>query len=384
MDFIILVRFLIGLAFGFALVRASLGFAGSVNKLYRVKSSKTTQTILYIFILTSIFTAFIISGEESAYKLSIYPINFGLILGGLMFGFGMAMSSCCATGSLTDLASGFSRAFVTIVFFSMGVFLGFSTQKESIFVRESYFSSSTGEQFQGGVFLPDLFKYDGFNGYLGAIILTIIFSFILLFLAKKYEERFYTNESISELNPHKNSLFQIIFIKNWTIPVSVLAISSIFAFLLTYSYKGWGASSSLGIWFGKFIMLFGADAQSLSAFSTKEVTLFSESFLSHAGSMQNIGIVFGAVLALCLAGIFRKRFIAGLKISPKGVATFAFGGFVMGYGTRLSNGCNVGALYTPIAEFSLSGWIYLIFIVIGGFLGNMFVQRFISSTCKVV
>ncbi len=56
----------------------------------------------------------------------------------------------------------------------------------------------------------------------------------------------------------------------------------------------------------------------------------------------------------------------------------------MGYGTRLSNGCNVGALYTPIAEFSLSGWIYLIFIVIGGFLGNIFVQRFISSTCKVV
>ncbi|CAI6145196.1 MAG: hypothetical protein SPLUMA1_SPLUMAMAG1_01839 [uncultured Sulfurimonas sp.] len=117
MDFIILVRFLIGLAFGFALVRASIGFAGSVNKLYRVKSSKTTKTILYIFILTSVFTAFIISGEESAYKLSIYPINLGLMLGGLMFGFGMAMSSCCATGSLTDLASGFSRAFVTIIFF---------------------------------------------------------------------------------------------------------------------------------------------------------------------------------------------------------------------------------------------------------------------------
>ena len=53
LDFIILVRFLIGLAFGFALVKASIGFAGSVNKLYREKSSKVTQTILYIFILTS-------------------------------------------------------------------------------------------------------------------------------------------------------------------------------------------------------------------------------------------------------------------------------------------------------------------------------------------
>lgn len=42
----------------------------------------------------------------------------------------------------------------------------------------------------------------------------------------------------------------------------------------------------------------------------------------------------------------------------------------MGFGTRLANGCNVGALYTPIANFSLSGWIFFIFLVIGGILGN--------------
>lgn len=384
MDFLILFRFLIGIAFGFALVRASLGFAGSVNRLYRVKSSGVAQTIIYIFILTSIFTAFIIYGQESTYKLSIYPINLGLMFGGLMFGFGMAMSSCCATGSLTDLASGFSRAFVTIVFFSMGVFLGFSTQNESSFVKDSYLSSPTGEQYQGGVFLPDLFKYDGFNGYLGAIIVTIIFSFILLHLAKRYERQFYIKESVDKSENKKKGLIEKIFVQNWTMPVSVFAISSVFAFLLTYSHKGWGASSVLGLWFGKFLMLFGVGAESLSAFSTKKATLFSESLLEDAGSMQNIGIIFGAVIALWLAGVFRKKFIAGLKISPKGVATFAFGGFIMGFGTRLSNGCNVGALYTPIAEFSLSGWIYLVFIVIGGFLGNMFVQRFISSTCKVV
>ena len=323
--------------------------------------------------LTSIFTAFIISGEEDVYKLSIYPINLGLIFGGLMFGFGMAMSSCCATGSLTDLASGFSRAFVTIVFFSMGVFLGFSVQNDSPFVRESYFSSSTGEQYQGGVFLPDLFKYDGFDGYLGAIIFTILISFLFLFLAKKYEKKFFSQEKTEK-----------IFVQNWTMTVSVLAISSVFAFLLHFSHKGWGASSSIGIWFGKFLMFFGIEAESLATFSTKKVTLFSEPIIEHAGSMQNIGIIFGAVLALSFAGVFQKRFIQGLKISPKGAATFAFGGFIMGFGTRLSNGCNVGALYTPIAEFSLSGWIYLVFIVMGGFLGNMFVQRFISSTCKVV
>jgi uncharacterized membrane protein YedE/YeeE len=43
----------------------------------------------------------------------------------------------------------------------------------------------------------------------------------------------------------------------------------------------------------------------------------------------------------------------------------------MGFGTRLSNGCNVGALYTPIANFSLSGWIFFVFLAAGAVLGNI-------------
>ncbi|MDO4766497.1 MAG: YeeE/YedE thiosulfate transporter family protein [Eubacteriales bacterium] len=54
---------------------------------------------------------------------------------------------------------------------------------------------------------------------------------------------------------------------------------------------------------------------------------------------------------------------------------FAIGGFLMGFGTRMSNGCNVGALYTPIANFSLSGWIFFIFIVVGGIMGNMVAKK---------
>ncbi len=47
----------------------------------------------------------------------------------------------------------------------------------------------------------------------------------------------------------------------------------------------------------------------------------------------------------------------------------------MGFGTRLSNGCNVGALYTPIANFSLSGWIFLIVMVTGGVVGNIVAKK---------
>ncbi len=48
----------------------------------------------------------------------------------------------------------------------------------------------------------------------------------------------------------------------------------------------------------------------------------------------------------------------------------------MGFGTRLANGCNVGALYTPIANFSLSGWVFFAVLVIGGILGNKVAKRF--------
>ena len=77
-----------------------------------------------------------------------------------------------------------------------------------------------------------------------------------------------------------------------------------------------------------------------------------------------------------LAGTFGKKFLAGLKISTKGILLYAVGGFIMGFGTRLSNGCNVGALYTPIAQFSLSGWFYLIVVAAGGFTGNWLLKKY--------
>ncbi len=372
------VRFLIGLAFGLSLVRASIGFAGSVNKLYRAHSAEVARTIVWIMVLSSIFVAFIMSGNESAYRLSIYPINLGLVIGGLLFGFGMAFSSCCATGSLTDISSGFSRAAVTMFFFAVGVFLGFDAQANSPLVKESFLTSPMGENFQGGVFLPDLFRFDGFNGYLGAIALTALLGFIAISIAKRFEK------SAGVSQEESSTLFEKAFVNPWKIQVSVVAISATFAFLFYYSQKGWSASSAFGVWFGKFLTLFGVEAQTLSEYSSKDAVLFIEPLTTHSASMQNIGIILGAVTALLIAGSFSQKFIAGLKITPKGALTFAVGGFLMGIGTRLSNGCNVGALYTPIAEFSLSGWVYMVFVVSGGVLGNRFIQRYVSKSCSVV
>lgn len=88
-----------------------------------------------------------------------------------------------------------------------------------------------------------------------------------------------------------------------------------------------------------------------------------------------MGIILGTLVCLLLAGSFKEVATSELKVSVKEVFLFAMGGFLMGFGTRLSNGCNVGALYTPIANFSLSGWIFLVFLVVGGVLGNKLAKK---------
>lgn len=382
-------RLLIGLGFGYALARASIGFAGSVNKLVRTGSSTLASALMLMFLITSIVTAFFIYGNELAYGLKINPINMALVIGGLMFGFGMTFSSCCATGSLTDISSGFSRAIVSILFLSFGVFMGFNVQSTTGFVKDSYMTSSTGAHFQGGVFLPDLFTFDGFNGYLGAIILTAILTFLIIYLARAYEKKYYSKYGFSEPElsspalSKKETIIDILFVRPWEMRVSVVVITLLFASLLFLYEKGWSASSAFGLWFAKVLMLLGISVESISAFTHKSVDFFTVPLLSHGTTVQNISIVLGAFFYLLIAGKFKKKFSEGLSISAKDFFVYAFGAFMMGFGTRLSNGCNVGALYTPIAEFSLSGWFYLVVVVLGGFAGNWVMKNYINKSCTV-
>jgi len=384
-DDMLFYRLLIGLGFGYALARASMGFAGSVNRLSRTGSSTLASALLVLFVVTAVFTAFSIYGNESAFKLNIYPINVALLMGGFMFGFGMTFTSCCATGSLTDVPGGFSRAVVSIFFISMGVFLGYRVQG-SDFVTSSILTTTRGAEQKGGVFLPDLFMYDGVNGYLGAIILTALLSGFAIYLAKRYEKAYYAKQPPANAvtsKPLNDSFYEKLFVTPWKMRVSVVIIALLFTSLLWLYEKGWGASTAFGLWFAKVLMLFGADAETLSVWTGRSVDFFAQPLLEHGTSIQNISIILGALFYLLIAGKFKEKFQLGLGIRAQDFFLYAFGGLIMGYGTRLSNGCNVGALYTPIAEFSLSGWFYLVVVVSGGLLGNWVLRTYINKSCSI-
>ena len=381
-------RLLIGCGLGYALTRAYMGFAGSVNRAYKTGSTKLMRTLMFMFFISSFISiAFFFKQDPSSYGLWINPINLGLIIGGILFGFGMSFSSCCASGVLTDLITGLPRALTTLIFFGMGVFLGFPLQNTASWVNDSWISSQVGEKLSGGVFLPDLFKWDGFEGYLGALILTALLCGIVILISLKYENKRKSSKTYIGVASEKiqdeiavalddtyslqsSKLYDKLFVKPWTMQQGAVVITILFTILMGVTRAGWGASTPYGIWFGKVLMMFGVSPDSLAAFAKMSPDAYILPFFQHAVSVQNFGIVMGTGIYLLTAGIFKKTFLGEFSITFREFLLFALGGLCMGFGTRLSNGCNVGALYTPIANFSLSGWIFLAVMVIGGIAGN--------------
>jgi len=387
---ILFFRLLIGVGLGYALTRAYMGFAGSVNRAYNAGSTKLMRSLMYMFFITAVITtAFVLkTSGDVTYNLWINPINIGLIVGAIMFGFGMSFSSCCASGVLTDLVTGLPRAFITLIFFGIGVFLGLPVQSKASWVTTSWFTSGSGK----GVFFPDLFKWDGLNGYIGAILLTAILCGIVIYIAYRYERRrkengVYTGIT-SEVEQDNTEVFDSkgfklfsadtyynMFVKPWTMKQGAIVISLLFALLMGVTHAGWGASTPYGMWFGKILMIFGVSADSLASFTNKAPEFFTIPFFEHAVSVQNFGIIVGTAIYLLTASKFKRTFFSEMHLSLKEVLLFALGGITMGLGTRFANGCNVGALYTPIANFSLSGWIFLAFMVVGGIVGNKFAKK---------
>ncbi len=389
---ILFFRLVIGMALGYTLTRGYTGFAGSVNRAYRNGSTKLMRTLALMFFVTALLsTAFLIFQDATAYKLWINPINLGLLIGGILFGIGMSFSSCCASGVLTDVVTALPRGLISLFFFGMGVFLAFPIQKTSPLVRKSWFTSETFAK-RGGVFLPDLFKFDGLDGYLGAMVLTGIFCVIVVLISLWYEKKRKAEGTYSAcgseamqckanacsadiLDEADESVCYKLFVKPWTLTRAAFVLAILFTLLMGVTKMGWGASTPYGFWFGKFLMIFGVSPEALAAYTLKPAKVFAMPFFAHPINVQNFGIIVGTMVYLLTASRFTEMVTSELKITFKQAIFYALGGLAMGVGTRFSNGCNVGALYTPIANLSLSGWIFFAFLVLGGILGNMIVKK---------
>ena len=141
-----------------------------------------------------------------------------------------------------------------------------------------------------------------------------------------------------------------------------ILLAIMFAFILISTGHSWGVTGPFVSWGVAFLQLFGV--QFTAPVFADAVATANGGILNDPGSLRNIGIILGAAIAFLLAG--RLAFDGKFKV--KDVIYYLIGGFLMGFGARLAGGCNIGALFSGIANFSLSGWGFFLTLWLGGIL----------------
>ncbi|MGG7179224.1 YeeE/YedE family protein [Clostridium paraputrificum] len=377
-----------GLMLGYILQRSRFGFAGGVRKISMTGDGSLTKALLFMFAITVIGAAGIHyaaaqGGAEAAFRAakdaitipgtgSVSAITIGFILGGILFGIGMIIGGGCASGTLSDTGEGSGRGLIVLIFFCIGGMLG-TWHLPSLKKTFLYENGVT-------VYLPDTF------GYVGAVLVSLLLLLGLYFVVKMYEGKrkkagTYVAEEYQdwEKEVEEDKEFKVfsyktyhkLFIQRWSFFTGATLLAIVFIFIINTTKSSWGASGPYTHWGVWLFSKLGFDFGAVEAFKGS-VKVVNSGILSDPVSVRNIGIILGAAICMLLAGKWKFN----INFKAKDVAFYGLAGILMGYGAKLAGGCNVGALFSGIANLSLSGWVFLVALVVGGLVGVKLVKKF--------
>jgi hypothetical protein len=142
-----------------------------------------------------------------------------------------------------------------------------------------------------------------------------------------------------------------IFFQNWPTWVGGLLIGIMS--IITFAWaRPWGVAGGLRNW-GDNLFHF------LGIYGTAPIhPLFSTS------SLLTLGLLFGAVASSLMSKEFAVR-----KAPPLELAKGVVGGILMGVGSAMAGGCNVGGFFSALSAMSMSGVAMMVGLLIGAYLG---------------
>jgi uncharacterized membrane protein YedE/YeeE len=165
----------------------------------------------------------------------------------------------------------------------------------------------------------------------------------------------------------KSTCYDILVKKEWSYTKGAVVMAVLAVMLATFA-GSWGIAGPLATWGGKFLTLLGVDADSWQMYNG---SLAKYRFLNNQGSITNVALVFGALISCLLSAQWKIR---GVKCARQ-VWAAVIGGTLMGIGVGISPWCNIGAMFSSIPAFSLSGWIFLAFVFLGAVVGGKALAR---------
>ena len=343
--------FVIGVGLGITLMHAAFGFSGSWRVFIRERDGKGVRAQLLLLALTSLLF-FPLLGEvfpSLQASAALAPVGVSVVVGAFLFGIGMQLGGGCGSGTLYTMGQGQVDMLITLTFFIVGATVGSA-------------------HLHWWLELPGLGRISVIEhfGWWQALLLQLVLLAALYVLVRVLDNRRNTNLNPVDWRVPSNEFAQYFIHGQWPLLWGVLGLALLNFVTLVVAGHPWSVTYAFGLWGAKIWSAIGGDISSwLYWNSGYPAQSLSSSVLADTTSVMDFGVILGALLAAALAG----KFAPAMKITNMRIFTAIVGGLLLGYGARLSFGCNIGALVGGISSGSLHGWLWLVAGFCGGITG---------------
>ncbi|MBJ9975879.1 YeeE/YedE family protein [Pseudomonas sp. S75] len=341
---------LLGAALGLTLYHAAFGFTSAwrvfIND--RRGAGLRAQMVMLALAVVLFFPA-LSAGSLFGNPVSglVAPAGVSVVFGAFIFGIGMQLGGGCASGTLFTVGGGNARMLVTLLFFIVGSVT--ATHHADWWFALPAFPATSIVHAWGVV--PALVASLGLFAVIAAI--TVIL------------ERRRHGALQAPLDTQRQVSKR--FVRGpWPLLWGAVALALLNYATLALAGRPWGITSAFALWGAKTLSALGVEvSQWVFWQAPANAKALASPLWQDITTVMDIGIVLGALLAAGLAG----RFAPSLKIPLPSLIAAVIGGLLLGYGSRLAYGCNIGAYFSGIASGSLHGWLWLVAAYLGNVVG---------------
>lgn len=321
---------LAGLGFGLGalLYRLNLCFSSAWRNLVSVGNGAQlrAQTIVIGVAATIVMVsqALGVSFSGAAPVPPSSTLGFGLVLGSFLFGIGMQLGGSCASGTLFAAGAGQMSILFTLGGFIVGaVFYTWAFPLMGMLPR-----------------IPDIrfVDYVGWWGSWGitALLLAIVATSTIWYERKRRRAGRHRRITMGPVR-------------------AAAAIGLLAGFVFLVAGKVWSVADAYGLWGAKLLQLVGLSPVDWPYWQQDtQAHQLAAPLWNSVSTMTNVGIMLGAAVVAAAVGAWKLRTSLPIRV----LAAAFLGGILMGFGARMSGGCNIGAFVGGLSLGDVSGWVW--------------------------
>ena len=341
---------IVGAALGLTLYHAAFGFTSAwrVFITERRGAGLRAQMVMLALAVLLFFPA-LAGGSLFGNPVNglVAPAGVSVVFGAFIFGIGMQLGGGCASGTLFTVGGGNARMLVTLLFFIIGSVTA-THHADWWFALPSFPATSIVKAW----------------GLAPALVASLALFAVIAWVTVVLEKRRHGVLEAPVASEHQGLRR---FLRGpWPLVWGAIALALLNYATLALAGRPWGITSAFALWGAKTLSGLGVDVSSWAFWQMPaNAKALAAPLWQDITTVMDIGIVLGALLAAGLAG----RFAPSLKIPLPSLIAAVIGGLLLGYGSRLAYGCNIGAYFSGIASGSVHGWLWLIAAYAGNLIG---------------